>query len=746
MPQKSSTASVAEAEFSTERALIPLQKISEKPHYITSEAHTDVRNYIIDELKKLGLEPQVQEGYIVSSSWGNSPMIDKPKNIIARIKGSGSGKALLLMSHYDSALVPSYGASDAGSGVVTILEGLRAYFAIGAKPKNDIIILFTDAEEVGLDGAKLFVREHPWAKDVGLALNFEARGSGGPSNMIVETNGGNAQLIKNFAEANPQFPVASSLMYSIYKLLPNDTDSTILREEADIDSFFFAFIDDHFNYHTAQDNFENLDRNTLEHQGSYLMPLLKYFSDADLSNLKSEEDYVYVNFPFVRMINYPFSWILPMLILACIIFISLIVYGMKQNVLSIKEISKGFIPLFTSLLISALIGYYGWALLLKVYPHYSEIQHGFTYNGHSYIALFVLLSLGITFICYRKLSLEKVANASVAPLFLWFVINALIAIYLKGAAYFIIPVFFGLLALWVLIRQEKPNVFLMLLLAVPAVFLFSPLIQFFPIGLGLEMLVGSCVFTVLLFGLLLPVLGFYKWKKVLAYLSFLGAIILFFKAHANSGFNETQKKPNSLVYYQNADEQKAYWLTYDAILDNWTKGYLGENPKKASDYVESAAGSKYNTGYRFAAEAPVKALNSFEVKLKKDTIIDELRHVNFTVSPQRKVNLLRFYTNKDVLFKDFTCNGKELKFDTVRENKVLFRYYVSDQDSLNISYEVHKDVNVDFNVLEYSYNLLSHKDFTINNRAAHMMPKPFVNTDAIVLTKKIMIDSLQLIK
>ena len=41
-------------------------------------------------------------------------------------------------------------------------------------------ILPNYAEEVGLDGARLFVNNHPWAKNVGIALNFEARGSGGP--------------------------------------------------------------------------------------------------------------------------------------------------------------------------------------------------------------------------------------------------------------------------------------------------------------------------------------------------------------------------------------------------------------------------------------------------------------------------------------------------------------------------------------------------------------------------------------
>ena len=60
-----------------------------------------------------------------------------PENIIARIEGTHqSDNALLLLSHYDSAVHSSYGASDAASGVATILETLRAYKENGKKPKK----------------------------------------------------------------------------------------------------------------------------------------------------------------------------------------------------------------------------------------------------------------------------------------------------------------------------------------------------------------------------------------------------------------------------------------------------------------------------------------------------------------------------------------------------------------------------------------------------------------------------------
>jgi hypothetical protein len=78
-------------------------------------------------------------------------------NVAARIKGSGKAglKAVLLMAHYDS--VPNApGASDDGSGTATLLETLRALKA-GPPPKRDIIALFTDGEEVGFIGARVFV-------------------------------------------------------------------------------------------------------------------------------------------------------------------------------------------------------------------------------------------------------------------------------------------------------------------------------------------------------------------------------------------------------------------------------------------------------------------------------------------------------------------------------------------------------------------------------------------------------------
>ena len=52
-----------------------------------------------------------------------------------------------------------------------------------------------------------------------------------------------------------------------------------------------------------------------------------------------------------------------------------------------------------------------------MYPHYNDLEHGFTYNGHTYIAFFVMLSLAVTFGIYRRFKITDVAGAYVAPLF-----------------------------------------------------------------------------------------------------------------------------------------------------------------------------------------------------------------------------------------------------------------------------------------------------------------------------------------
>ena len=195
--------------------------------------------------------------------------------------------------------------------------------------------------------------------------------------MLMETNGKNGKLLSEFMKAKPNYPAASSLMYSVYKKLPNDTDLTVFREEANINGFNFAFIDDHFDYHTEQDSFERLDRETLLHQADYLTTTLAYFSNANLDNFNSDTDFIYVNFPFIKLLTYPFSWSLPLLIIAIVIFLILLFFGLSLNKITSKGIFKSVVPLLLSLILCGGISFGLWKFIVIIHPQYQDMLHGF---------------------------------------------------------------------------------------------------------------------------------------------------------------------------------------------------------------------------------------------------------------------------------------------------------------------------------------------------------------------------------
>lgn len=743
LPSNISSIDAPDNTFSTQRALIHLKEISKNPHYVGSPDHERVKNYIIEALEKLGLEVEIQEDYILTD-WGT---VTKPKNILARIKGSDNSKALMLLSHYDSKSHASLGASDAGSGVVTILEGLRAYLHENKIPKNDIIILISDAEELGLNGASLFVNKHPWAQDVGLVLNFEARGSGGPSYMLMETNGGNHNLMSGFIEANPEYPVANSLAYSVYKELPNDTDLTRFREEGDIEGFNFAFIDDHFDYHTSLDNYERLDRNTLEHQGSYLMPLLNYFADANLNNLKSDTDDIYFNVPLFKTVSYPYSWVLPMLILAILLFIALVFYGINKRTLNSKHIGIGFLPGIAALLINGVIGYFGWKALTAIYPQYNEMLHGFTYNGYTYILAFSLLSAAICMWLYNKVyKPENTASLVVPPLFLWLVICGVLAFQLKGASFFIIPVYFGLISLFVLVRQKHPSLILMTLLLFPALLILSPFVKMFPVGLGLNTIIATTLLVSLIFSLCIGVFGFFRHKNRLSYVLFILAICCFISAHINSDFSEENPKPNSLVYYLDTDKNEAIWATYDKMLDPWTEAYLSDSPDTDHDITKTTFGSKYNSGFTYSKKGNIKPLKLPYIDIQKDTIIGENRFLKIFISPQRLVNKMDLYADSTNVFTSFNINGLEIQKDqngyvfSKKVSNLLFEYYVVDEKFLEIEFSVPKNQKTTFQFYDTSFDILDNPLFRVSERPSNMIPKPFVINDAVIVKKTIVIE------
>ena len=735
------------ATFDLAQAQAHVQAMSQQPHGIGSEAHDDVRDYVMGQLTAMGLTPQLQSGKRVNA-YG---LVSNLQNIMARIEGSaGTDDALMLLSHYDSSPHSSLGASDAASGVATVLEGLRAYMTAGNTPSNDIIVLFTDSEEIGLSGANYFVGEHPWSKDVRLVLNFEARGSGGPSFTLIETNQGNDRLMQEYARAGLDNPVANSLAYSIYKLLPNDTDLTVFRETGDIDGFNFAFIDDHYDYHTAMDRADRLDPRTLAHQGSYISALLPHFARVPLTNLKAEGDRLYFNLPYVGMVTYPDPGVLAGVL--ALIFVLIVAFvGLRRSRMTLGSIGVGFLAFLGVIVLACGATYLLWELILLFNPHYLEINQGFPYNGHGYVIAFIALGLALGFGLYRRFrQMRRPLGLAVGPLVLWSIIGIAASLYLPGAAYFSIPVFFSAAALLIQVLGRQPSWLLPTLLCTVAVGIVGPFVSQFPIALGMTIGWVAPLMMVLLIGYLLPVVLTLRNMRMLSILSTVAFLGFLAAAWLNGDWNEDQPKPNSLVYFQDVNKNSHHWLTYDAILDEYTQQALGEKPALYGNATEVY--SKYGSTYTYEAPAPDLKLLPPTIYKVMDSVTGSRRQIVLAIEPSEHMDRFYLYegaNRNQVNFSSITVDGIEVPrrsdgrfIGQSRWNNRLLWGFTGNTDPILIELEYDRDAQPQFLLQTASNNLLTHPKFKLEARENWMIPKPEVLNDAIIHQQQFQVDNM----
>jgi acetylornithine deacetylase/succinyl-diaminopimelate desuccinylase-like protein len=175
-------ASAAPSSFSAERAMRHLEAIATETRFAGAPNHARTREYIQAELRDLRLQPQLQRTAVVNRfSEDADPEAGTVTNIVARIPGTDSSGAIALNAHYDSGPAGP-GASDCGSCVAAVLEAARAVRA-GEPLRNDVLLIFSDAEENGDLGAA-FADRSPLMRDIDVVLNWETAGSHGPSMLL----------------------------------------------------------------------------------------------------------------------------------------------------------------------------------------------------------------------------------------------------------------------------------------------------------------------------------------------------------------------------------------------------------------------------------------------------------------------------------------------------------------------------------------------------------------------------------
>jgi len=740
-PPAAVSAAAPATEFSSGRAMKHIRALAQKPHPIGSTEHGVVRDYIFNTLAAEGLQPTIQTATSVNRDRDSSLVAGTIQNVLARLPGTRNTKALLLAAHYDSK-AQAFGASDDGAGVAALLETLRALKS-GPPLRNDVIFLFTDCEEERLLGSSAFITKHPWAREVGLALNFEARGSSGPS-IMFETSRGNGRLVHEFAKAVPH-PVANSLSSAIYRLLPNTTDFTTFAAHG-VQGFNFAYIDGVASYHTLLDNTQTIDERSLQHHGSYALALARHFGNLDLQQ-SPRADRVYFDLFGSILIHYAMFWALPLAVIGLLLFAALAVIGVRLGILTVR----GIIFAFAAFLVTAIVvvGVEGllWMAIFKV-RYAAEIRPpGDTYYNGIYLIGFAALAVALTVSLYqlfvRKTSAENLATGALAW---WVILTLIVSALLPGGSYLLTwPLIFSLLGFagycLMKYRRRHPGLGIVFLSAgaIPAITLLVPLIHQLSVSLSLSWIWVIAFVMLLQLGLLVPHFGIItrngRWllpaaAAILAACCIAGPALI-------TRATAQHPKFNSLFYTLNSDTGQALWASVDPGLDEWTRQFLSAQPqrKTLAEFLPPYLGKDLF----LQTAAPAVPLSAPQVDVLQDQNNGDVRSLRLRVKSTRNAALLSVFVDSKVEVLSASVN--EEQFDQsntamLQRNNGVFnvRYLAPPAEGVLLTIQFRSPERLKLRVVDQSYEMPQVPGFS-NMRPDYMIPWSNAVTDSTLVSK-----------
>jgi hypothetical protein len=125
-----------------------------------------------------------KQGPVVEVTAESQPMGEVPVfNVVGEIKGSQlPNEYVMLSAHFDSWDGGS-GATDNGTGTITMLEAMRILKQVYPNPRRTILVGHWSGEEQGLNGSRAFVKDHPEIVSGLQALFNQDNGTGRVENM-----------------------------------------------------------------------------------------------------------------------------------------------------------------------------------------------------------------------------------------------------------------------------------------------------------------------------------------------------------------------------------------------------------------------------------------------------------------------------------------------------------------------------------------------------------------------------------
>lgn len=744
-------ASAPATEFSAARAMEHLRVIASEPRIIGSSGHAATRQYLIEQIRALGIEPEIQTATAIVNEDGERFRAGVVDNILARVPGTMSSGTIVINAHYDSGDTGP-GASDCGSCVVTALETLRATVASGPL-RNDLLFVFVDGEERVMLGSAVFNEQHPWAKDVRLALNYEATGSGGAA-LLYATSQDNAWIVSEFLDIAPD-PAAWSLIPAISSLMPSARLGSDLGEytEAGSQGLGFVYVDDSTAYHTARDNVDQIDPGSIQQEGGYTLAVVRHFGNLDLTDTPRNGNRVFFNIWPGVVVHYSDIWVLPLAAIVTAAIVGLTMVGLRRRDMTRRGVLAGALVWPLATLGASVLAALLWLVVRSLVPDYRTWMIG-TYQTTLHVVALsaaTVAAASATYVLFGRRMRQQhlLAGVLVGSLLpLW--ITSLLA---PGLSYLVAwPLLFAILPLasgLLMSDREMPgwaHAAVLIIAAAPALILLpatlaqmTALMVRFEGILGVPVLGLTMIFVAPVVALLLPHLhllggaaaGRRRW--VVPGTAAVIAVALFGWGIATAGFDAEHPRPDVIAYELNADTGQASWVSVDTSLDNWTRQFFPTGTRLI-DHTWIATG----TQSAFMNPAPFVALPNPEVAVLSDSTVDGVRTLHLRLMSPRGISEVGAEISVTGEIVAAAVNDHQMNLanaTTVRDGKLKLIYANASASGWELKISVRSDHPISVRLEEVTRGLPDVPGMTVPPRPANTMPAPIFPRDPTVVLR-----------
>lgn len=604
--------------FSATRAMAHVSAVADDPRPVGSPGHREARAYLLDQLESLGWRTEVQESVGRFDFGGTGTQsLGAVANVIATIPGTAATGTVILTGHYDT--VPGApGAADDGIAIGVLLETARA-LGDGGTNRNTVMVLLTDAEEVGLLGAEAFVRERAGELGTTVVLNHEASGAGGAP-IAFRTSTPNGELLEVLARA----PGASadSGSEAVFASLSHDTDFTPF-ERGGMFGFDTAILADGAYYHSPLDDPAHLSAASLQQMGDTTLALTRELSAMDLGTIATGGNEIVLTLPW-GLLRYPQRWETPLAIATLVLSAALVGALRWRRVLTLPRAGLAVVAAAAVLTAAGAAAYLVWWCALLVDPAQASAVLGQPYRPLLYRLAMLLAGLWIV-VTASGLLRRRVGASGLAAgmLVLLALAGVLVTVTVPGLSGGVVQptlvmVVGAVIAALLSARYAVLRTVVSLMALIGGTILLGPAIWIgFDVGLGSGPL-SAALFAVLV-TLTVPLLaspgsspaGADSRRKRGAAMSALLLVATAACTGAGLAANRegaTDPRQEQILYSVDADTQDAYWASNGRSASTWSAALLSRPVAPLDDAFPWRAGESLRHGPAPATDLPAPAV------------------------------------------------------------------------------------------------------------------------------------------